>query len=67
MSNNIPVITQEEFEPEILSNPKLVTMAYPLFASLSVLSAQPPPKQLLQMTLDGNFAFTSPVPGFIKV
>jgi hypothetical protein len=51
LSNNIPVITQEEFETKLLPQPKLA-MALPLLASsLSVTSVQHPPKKLLQMTL----------------
>jgi hypothetical protein len=51
MSNNIPVITQEKFEPTaVLPNPKL-TMALPSFL------------KMLQMTIWGRVAKpTSPEP-----
>jgi hypothetical protein len=50
MSNNIAVITQEEFEPEILPNPNL-TMAIPHLANLTVAKLQE--KKMHQGTLWG--------------
>ena len=50
MSNNIAVITQEEFEPANLPNPNL-TMAIPHLANLTV--AKLPEKKMHQGTLWG--------------
>jgi hypothetical protein len=64
MSNNIPVVTQEEFEPKVLPKPK-VAMALPNMDPILV--AQFPKKKLLQMTLWGKVKAPAPVPDFIQV
>jgi hypothetical protein len=64
MSNNIPVITQEEYEPKVLPKPKL-TMALPNLAALSV--PQLPKRKLLQMTLWGKVITPATEPDFIQV
>ena len=51
MSNNIPGITQDEFDPNLLPNPSL-TMAIPYVASLSV--PQLPKNKLIQSALWGQ-------------
>jgi hypothetical protein len=50
MSNNIPVTTQEEFEPNLLPNPKL-TMDLPYFAPLLLVPQFAEQKFLLRMAL----------------
>jgi hypothetical protein len=57
MSNNIAVITQDEFELSLLPNPNL-TMAIPSLSTLPV--AQFPKNKLLQMTMFGRVAPPSP-------
>jgi hypothetical protein len=58
MSNNITVITQEEFEPKELLPAVNLTMVIPHLATLSV--PQFPKKKLLQMTMFGRVAPPSP-------
>ena len=62
MSNNIPVITQEEYEPKLLLNPKLA-MALPYLAPILVSQF---PEKMLRMTLWGKVAAISPEPDFIQ-
>jgi hypothetical protein len=64
MSNNIAVITQDEFEHNLFPNPGL-TMALPYLALLVI--PQVPQKKLIQRTLWGKVAVPAPEPDFIQV
>jgi hypothetical protein len=58
MSNNIPVITQEEFEPKLLPQPKLTMSSFCQAHCQNAASNDP---------RGGKVSSNSPVPGFIQV